>query len=310
MSEDIPVMTVKGPVPSRELGLTLPHEHLLIDLTRQVIQGGRINDLSLLQGELNAFAAIGGKTLVDCTTREIGRDPIALQTLSSSTGVNIVMGCGLYREPYISREWIDAHGADELAQQLIDEIELGVDGTGIKPGVIGEIGSEKSITALEERVLRAAGRAHKRTGLTITTHTARWPNGLKQLAILKAEGVDPRRVIIGHCDTIPSPEYHFAIAAEGAYVEFDTIRGDNTYDTELRLGFITSLIHQGHIDRILLSHDVCLRSHLRALGGPGYTYVPTTLAEHLSQRGVSEDELHILLVENPRRALSGDLEPS
>ena len=301
-------MTVMGPVPSRELGVTLPHEHLLIDLTRQVIQGGCINDLDLLQDELTAFAKIGGKTLVDCTTREIGRDPTALQTLSSATGINIVMGCGLYREPFISREWIDAHGVDEIAQQLVDEIEHGVDGTGIRPGVIGEIGSEKSITALEERVLRATARAHVRTGLTITTHTARWPNGLKQIAILKAEGVDPRRVIIGHCDTVPSLEYHSAIAEEGAFVEFDTIRGDSSYDIELRLTFITSLIRQGHINQILLSHDVCLRSHLRALGGPGYTYVPTTLVDHLRQRGLSDDDVRILLVENPRRALSGDPE--
>ena len=305
MSTDSRVMTVLGPVASGELGVTLPHEHLVIDLTRQVIQGGRINDLGLLENELSAFAAIGGKTLVDCTTREIGRDPLALQALSRATGVNIVMGCGFYREPYISREWIDARDAQELAQELVDEIEHGVDGTDIRPGVIGEIGSEKSITALEERVLRAVARAHRQTGLTITTHTARWPNGLKQIEILKAEGADPRRVIIGHCDTVPSPDYHAAIAAEGAYVQFDTIRGDNTYDTELRLDFISSMIRRGHIDKVLLSHDICLRTHLRALGGPGYTYVPTTLTDHLRQRGLGADELHLLLVENPRRALTG-----
>jgi phosphotriesterase-related protein len=276
------------------------------DLTLQVIQGGRINDLRLLEQELTAFANIGGKTLVDCTTREIGRDPLALQTLSQATGVNIIMGCGFYGEPYINRDWIDSHGASELAQQLIDEIEHGVEATGIRPGVIGEIGSEKAITALEERVLRATARAQQQTGLTITTHTARWPNGLKQLAILKAEGVDPRRVIIGHCDTVPSPEYHAAIAAEGAYVQFDTIRGDNSYDVELRLGFVTALIQQGYLNQILLSHDVCLRAHLHALGGPGYAYVPTAFADQLGQRGLSDDEIHLLIVENPRRALAGD----
>jgi predicted metal-dependent phosphotriesterase family hydrolase len=305
MSEDYQVMTVTGPLPSLELGMTLPHEHLVIDLTRQVIQGGRINDLALLQGELLEFAAVGGKTIVDCTTQEIGRDPVALHTLATATGVNIVMGCGLYREPYINREWVDAHDADELAAQLVDEIEHGVEDTGIKPGVIGEIGSEKTITALEERVLRAVATAHRLTGLTITTHTARWPNGIKQLAILKSEGVDPRRVIIGHCDTVPVAEYHAAIAAQGAFVGFDTIRGDNAYDIELRLGFVTSLIRQGHIERILLSHDVCLRQHLRAIGGPGYTFVPTTFAERLRDRGLSQDDINLLLIENPRRALTG-----
>jgi len=305
MSTHRQVMTVTGPVPASELGITLPHEHLLIDLTRQIIIGGRINDLELLKQELDAFTAIGGRTLVDCTTDPIGRDPVSLKQLSEETSVNIVMGSGLYREPYISREWIDEHDADALALQLIDEIENGVNGTGIKPGVIGEIGSEKTITALEERVLRAAARAQKKTGLSITTHTARWPNGIKQLAILEAEGVDPCRVIIGHCDTVPSPEYHTAIARRGAYVQFDTIRGDNEYDTHRRIEFVLALARQGHLEQILLSHDVCLRSHLRASGGPGYTYVPTGFADELRARGVSEDDIQQLLVENPRNALTG-----
>jgi predicted metal-dependent phosphotriesterase family hydrolase len=299
------VMTVTGPVPATDLGVTLPHEHLLIDLTRQIIIGGRLNDLKLLKQELNAFTEIGGRTLVDCTTDPIGRDPLGLRELSEATGVNIIMGSGLYREPYISREWIDAHDADELAEQLVGEIDHGVGSTGIRPGVIGEIGSERTITALEERVLRAVARAQRQTGLTITTHTARWPNGLKQLAIMQAEGVDPHRVIIGHCDTVPSMDYHAAIAKQGAYVQFDTIRGDNAYDTERRVEYVLSLVRQGHLQQILLSHDVCIRSHLRASGGTGYTYVPTGFADELRKRGLTDDDIHQLLVENPRRALTG-----
>ena len=298
-------MTVTGAVPAANLGVTLPHEHLLIDLTRQIIIGGRLNDLELLKRELTAFAEIGGRTIVDCTTDPIGRDPLSLRELAEATGVNIVMGSGLYREPYISREWIDAHDVDELAEQLVHEIENGVGSTGVRPGVIGEIGSEKMITALEERVLRAAARAQRHTGLTITTHTARWPNGLKQLAIMKAEGVDPHRVIIGHCDTVPSMDYHLALAKQGAYVQFDTIRGDNAYDTERRVEYVLSLIRQGHLKQILLSHDVCIRSHLRVSGGPGYTYVPTGFVDELRNRGLTSDDIHELLVENPRRALTG-----
>jgi phosphotriesterase-related protein len=299
------VMTVTGPIPADDLGLTLPHEHLLIDLTRQVIQGGRINDLELLTAELAAFAAVGGKTLVDCTTDPIGRDPVSLRKLSEASGINVVMGSGLYREPYISREWIDAHDADELADELVREIRDGVGETGIRPGIIGEIGSEKTITALEERVLRAAARAHLQTGLAITTHTARWPNGLKQLRILEQEGVEPQRVVIGHCDTVPSPDYHLALARAGAFVEFDTIRGDNGYDIGKRADYVLALVDAGHLERILLSHDVCIRSHLRALGGTGYTYVPTGFADVLRGRGLTDDDIHTLLVDNPRRALAG-----
>jgi predicted metal-dependent phosphotriesterase family hydrolase len=307
MNGSASVMTVTGPVATGDLGMTLPHEHLLIDLTRQIMVGGCINDVALAADELTAFLQVGGTTLVDCTTSDIGRDPVALMNLSRTTGVNIVMGCGFYREPYISREWIDSHGAGELAQQLIREIEHGVDDTGIKPGVIGEIGSEKVITALEERVLRATARAHCHTGLTITTHAARWPNGLRQLEILREEGVDPRRVIIGHCDTVPSSDYHAAIARAGAFVEFDTIRGDNRYDTEKRVGYVMTLVRDGYLSQILLSHDVCVRSHLLACGGTGYTFVPTGFADALRECGLQEDDLRMLLVENPRRALAGEL---
>jgi phosphotriesterase-related protein len=305
MTAEPTVMTVTGPVPASALGLTLPHEHLLIDLTRQVIIGGRINDLELLTSELQAFTAIGGKTLVDCTTDPIGRDPISLRKLAEATGVNIVMGCGLYREPYISREWIDSHDADELADELIHEIEHGVGQTGIRPGVIGEIGSEKTITALEERVLRAVARAQIQTGLAVTTHTARWPNGTKQLAILEKEGVDPARVVIGHCDTVPSTDYHLGLARAGAYVQFDTIRGDNAYDIQKRADFVLALVEAGHLGQILLSHDVCIRGHLRAMGGTGYTYVPTGFADELRDRGLTDQDIDTLLVENPRRALAG-----
>ena len=104
---------------------------------------------------------------------------------------------------------------------------------------------------------------------------------------------------------MPSTDYHTAIAKHGAYVQFDTIRGDNTYDTQRRAEFVLSLVQQGHLEQILLSHDVCIRSHLRASGGTGYTYVPTGFADELRSRGLSDDDIQQLLVENPRRALTG-----
>src|SRR5262249_23483894 len=149
--------------------------------------------------ELAALHAAGGRTVVDLTLDEIGRDPAALRRVSEATGMAIVMGCGHYRDPYLDRDWFDRMAVDDIAAELVREIEEGVRGTGVRAGMIGEIGADRAwISAAEERSFRAAARAHRRTGLTITTHAARWPVGLAQVALLTEEGVDPGRIIVGH----------------------------------------------------------------------------------------------------------------
>jgi phosphotriesterase-related protein len=214
------------------------------------------------------------------------------------------MGSGHYRDPYLDRDWFDRTSVDEIADLIVRDLEEGVDETGIRAGIIGEIGADKwYISAAEERSFRAAARAHLRTGITITTHAARWPIGIPQLDILQAEGVDPRRVIIGHCDMVPIPEYHEAIAQRGAFVEFDTIRGESEYDVKIRVAFVKNLIEKGFTNRILLSHDVCLRSLLSIFGGCGYDYIFTTFLPLLLDAGVGEDEVRQITVLNPRDAL-------
>jgi len=215
------------------------------------------------------------------------------------------MGSGHYREPYLDRERLDRLSVDDLASEIVRDLETGVGDSGVRAGIIGEIGCDRFISALEERSFRAAARAHQRTGVTITTHAARWPVGLAQLDLLAEEDVDPRRVIIGHCDMVPDPAYHLAIAQRGAFVQFDTIQGDPEYDTQQRIEYVKGLIAAGFEDRVLLSQDVCLRSNLAALGGCGYTYVITGFRERLLDAGLSTELVTRFLVDNPRRALTG-----
>jgi phosphotriesterase-related protein len=301
------VMTVRGAIPATELGTTLPHEHVFINLVREYRGTGLLDDHALAVSELERFREAGGRSLVDCTNLGLQRDPIALRSVSEETGLHIVMGCGLYRDPYIDTAWLDRTSTEELAELIVRDIEEGADGTDVRAGVIGEIGADKwYISTAEERSFRAAARAHRRTGVTITTHAARWPVGGPQLDVLEEEGVDPRRVIIGHCDMVPMPEYHVALAKRGAYVEFDTIRGGAEYDTEARVGFVLGMVRAGYLDRVLLSQDVCLRSQLRAMGGCGYDFVLTDFVARLRAAGLGEDDVHVLTVENPRRALTGD----
>jgi phosphotriesterase-related protein len=300
------VMTVRGPVPGEDLGITLPHEHVFINLVREYRGTGLLNDHRLAIEELSLFKAAGGSTLVDCTNIGLQRDPHALRRVSDETGLHVIMGCGLYRDPYIDRDWLDGTSTDELAELIVQDIEHGADGTDVRAGIIGEIGADKwYISAAEERSFRAAARAQLRTGLTITTHAARWPVGIPQLDLLESEGVDPRRVIIGHCDMVPSPEYHEALATRGAYVEFDTIRGECEYDVAIRVEFVLAMARKGLLSHVLLSHDVCLRTLLHACGGCGYTFVLDTFVERLRAAGLGDDEIHLLTVENPRRAVTG-----
>lgn len=300
------VMTVLGPVDADDLGVTLPHEHVFVDLVREYRGDGLLNDRTLAVRELRLFADAGGRTLVDCTSVGLARDPAALADVARETGLNIVMGCGFYRDPYLAGSPLDRLAVDAVADLIVRDIEEGADGTGVRAGVIGEVGADRwYVSALEERSFRAAARAHRRTGLTITTHAARWPVGLPQLDLLAEEDVDPRRVVVGHCDMVPDPAYHLAVARRGAFVQFDTVQGESEYDTERRVAWVRALAEHGFLDRVLLSQDVCLRSNLRAMGGPGYAYVPTTFAERLRADGFTGSDLDRLLVDNPRRALTG-----
>jgi predicted metal-dependent phosphotriesterase family hydrolase len=299
------VMTVRGPIPAEQMGTTLPHEHVFLDLWKEFGREGVLNDLELAVSELNDYVDAGGATLVDCTSIEIGRDPTGLRRASERTGLNIVMGTSHYRHPYLDRDWFDRHDTGWIAQGLIDDITQGVDG--IRAGIIGEVATELEwITTTEERSFRAAARAHRATGITISTHAACWPVGLPQLDLLENENVDPRRVIIGHCDTVPDQSYHLEIARRGAYVQFDTIRASNDYELDQRLRFVADLAAAGFLDQILFSHDICLRRHLQAYGGSGYSFVLRGFVPRLLAAGFSDAEIRRIIVDNPRRALTGD----
>ncbi|HEY9389840.1 MAG TPA: hypothetical protein VIR27_08745 [Mycobacteriales bacterium] len=301
------VVTVAGPIDSAEIGTTLMHEHLFINLLREYRGDGLLNDPRLAAEECARFAALGGRTVVDCTNGSMGRDPELLRQVSTEAGINIVMGSGHYRVPYLDAGWMDAHSVDEVAEQIVVDLTVGVADTGIRAGIIGEIGADKwYVSAHEERSFRAAARAHRRTGVTISTHAARWPVGLAQLDLLAEEGVDPARVIVGHCDTVPIPEYHLDLARRGAYVQFDNIRGLTTYDLERQVEYVLGMRRAGYLDRVLLSHDVCLRSHLAISKGPGFTLVMSDFLPRLRSAGLSQEEVRVIMVDNPRRALTGD----
>jgi predicted metal-dependent phosphotriesterase family hydrolase len=307
------VQTVLGEIDPSELGFTLPHEHTQISLwhiPNRWDYWELTRDEPTILSELARFHESGGGTLVDVTPVGVGRDPLWLRRISEASGLHIVMGCGWYRQAYYPAEaLIDRRSVDSLADELVREITEGVGQTGIRPGIIGEIGTDKPwMTAQEERVHRAAARASRQTGLSITTHAVMSDVGLQQLKVFEEEGADLGRVIIGHADSYPSLDYYLEIIGRSANVEFDFL-GMSFTPTERHgeprlIELLCELLSRGHADRILLSHDVCHNSQLKRYEGNGYVYLAETFLPRLRKAGASDGHIETMTVANPRRVLS------
>ena len=306
------VQTVLGPIEPSALGFTLPHEHTQISLWH--IDGRwdywqLTRDEAVILDELARYRAAGGGGLVDLTLPGVGRDPVWLRTIAEASGLHVVMGTGWYRTAYYPVEaGIERQTAGDLADALVAEIKNGVGDTGVRPGIIGEIGTDKPwLTPAEERVHRAAARAANRTGLAITTHAVLSDVGLSQLRIFEEEGVDPSRVVIGHADSHQALDHYLAIIERGANLEFDFIgmpwpteRGNEPRTIELAC----ELLDRGHADRIFLSQDVCHDNQLKHYGGNGYVYLFETFLPKLREAGAGEADIRTITIDNPRRLLT------
>jgi phosphotriesterase-related protein len=306
------VMTVSGPIPPDRIGFTLPHEHTGIHLWH--VQGRwdyweLTPDEETVADELRDFRRRGGSTLVDLTLPGVGRDPDRLRWLATRTGVQLVMGAGWYRQSYYPLEaLIDRRSVDDLAAELVREFTDGVAGTGVHPGILGEIGTDKPwVSALEERVHRAVARAARETGMAISTHAVMSPVGLAQLRLFEEEGVDPARVVIGHADSYPVLDHYLAILDRGANLEFDFL-GQRFLTEEAEeprlVQLIVELLERGYGGQLLLSQDVCHNRQLKINGGFGYTYLQQHFLPTLRTAAVGEGEIRQMTVDNPRRILT------
>jgi phosphotriesterase-related protein len=345
------VWTVTGPVYPDELGVTLVHEHLLcdgsaffepgdfddadhfahepvarsnIERIRQAscsnLDNLRLRDAELAASELREFAALGGRTVVDVTSRVgLGRDPIGLRSLAARTGLQIVMGCGFYCE-YTYPESIADSSVDELAGSLVEEVRGGVDGT--RAGIIGEIGvngQERGtmrylgeMTPDEEKVLRAAAWACGETNAAITIHQPNRPSAVPAIMrVLEEEGAPPERVILGHMSSVADFATHLAALERGYWIGYDNFgMGDlaNTWYRPVsdaqRIEWLLEVFRRGFGHRLLISHDVWCKVQLRRYGGAGYGHILRSIVPLLREGGLSDGDIRQLLVGNPAEVLA------
>ena len=334
--------TVLGAVEPDALGFTLMHEHLYLDLRPNhlpdadssadelavwnaplglanlrlarralpIMDNYLLDDERAAIDEASRFRALGGGTLVDVTSRGLGRDPAALARASRATGLNVIMGCGWYQKVFHPPE-MDARGVDDLTREIVEDITVGADGTGIRAGVIGEIGvNGDPITPNEVKNIRAAARTSTQTGAAISFHA---PQIVAEkhalLDIAEREGADLSRAIMGHsCGMAGDVPAMLDLLARGVYIEFDTLgvvrAGPEPSRDHLVATAIPQLIDAGYEDRILLSQDVCWKSHLHRYGGSGYTYIQDTFLPYLASLGVDEAARRRIMADNPKRALT------
>jgi phosphotriesterase-related protein len=341
------VMTVLGPITVEELGITLTHEHILSDcgcngpeppeasrkalfhrpLTMDILgevrllpqcnrDNQRLTDIDLAVSEVEKYCHWGGRTIVEMTLDGLGRDPVGLQMVSRRTGAQIIMGAGYYIEashpPHVR-----SMSADDIADEIVRDLTEGAPGTGVRAGIIGEIGIDLDFTAEEEKSLRGAARAARRTQAPMSIHV---PGGSTRsheyrariMDILKEEGASLEHTIMDHVQIQPkSMESQMAIAERGAFLGYDGIscgfdwglRGIGPGDEESAAD-IKRLIDAGYLHHILLSHDVHLKIMLTAYGGWGYAYILRRFVQRLRAHGVTDQQITTLLVENPKRLFS------
>lgn len=305
------IQTVTGSISPNELGLTLIHEHTFFDaweFAGRLSYDPVVEDEELLVEELGIYYTAGGRALVDVTTIGIGRNPAGLRRLAEATGLNIVMGCGWYRERVYPKAVFEL-STNQLADLVVKEFAEGVDGTDVKPGIIGEIGTERfHITPAEERVFRACARAQRETGATVTTHTTHFGElALEQIALLTEEGVPPERIVIGHLGEQRCIGRLVAIARSGVFLGIDHVGWTPSLGAQpesQRVRNVVELVRAGHLDQVLLSMDVCANSQMHWGGGNGYDYLLRTFVPMLREQGLTESEFRTILVDNPRRVLS------
>ncbi|KXF81643.1 phosphotriesterase family protein [Enterovibrio coralii] len=287
-------------MPINNEGYTYCHEHLYIDLSPQ--KGNidcKLDQYSLIAQELSDLVSHGVFNIVEVTNRYMGRNPHFLECLKRDTGMNILASTGYYIEGFFPKELYDK-SAEAIRDEMVQEIEVGIEDSGLKASLIGEIGSsENAFTDTEKKVFKAAAMAQYETGRPISTHLSFSTMGKEQIVFLKQCGADLSRVTVGHCDLRNDLDQLLWIIDQGCYVQFDTIGKNSYFPDETRINMLEELAKRDLLGHVMLSLDITRRSHLKKNGGPGFLYLLDTFLPKLKERGFTQQQVDTMLRHNP-----------
>jgi phosphotriesterase-related protein len=334
------IHTVLGPIDASELGPTTMHEHILSDLrlwskpsAEEPPEGDTVHpgilgylrwnalsmpDNLLLEDaghaieELRDVRAAGGRAVVELTLEGMGRRLEELPRIARESGVTICVGCGWYVEE-AQPDWVREADEDTLTERMLADLRDGIGDTGIRPALIGEIGTNHPPRDCEWRVLRAAGRAGAETGAAVNVHLSwRGADGLDVVDALTAEGMPANRIILSHMDERLDRGYHRAVAQTGAVLEYDTFGSDFLYgspavrnpsDAE-RIDMATWLLSEGYGGQLVIACDTWTKANLKRNGGFGYEHLFKRIVPALRDISGGDDAtIQAILVDTPRRLL-------
>ena len=304
------VETVTGALAAGGLGLTLMHEHVLVDfIGASQVSASRYDANEVFSSVLPYLAdarTLGCETLVECTPAYLGRDPALLRRLSEASGIHILSNTGYYGAA--KDKHLPAHAFTETAEQLaarwIREARHGMDGTSIRPGFLKIGVDEGPLSEIDGKLVRAAALTHRETGLAIASHTATGIAIMQTIALLDRAGVPPSALIWVHAHSERDETFHTRAAERGAWVEFDGISSDTvTRHVEL----LQRMKRQGLLNQVLVSHD----AGWYRVGEPGggrfrrFDTLFTGFVPALRVAGFDDADIRRVLVTNPRDALTG-----
>lgn len=286
-------------------GITYAHEHITIDLSGvKKDEDCRLDVMEETIKEINEIKSKGVANIIDVTNRGMGRDMEYISKVKERTGVNILSSTGYYKEPFLPQEVYNLN-VKTLSKIMIDEIVDGIDGSGIKAEVIGEIGTSKdAMQPVEREIFCAASIAHVETGRPIVTHTTLGLLGFEQIEVFKAFKVNLDKVVISHVDLTGNLEYILRLIDKGVNVAFDTVGKENYQPDALRMRLLKELTDRGLSDRIVLSMDITRKSHLKFMKGLGYSYLLDDFLPKLKGLGVQDKDIDNMLKNNAARIYS------
>jgi phosphotriesterase-related protein len=315
------VETVNGPLDVEELGLTLIHEHF-----RATDEAGRIQFPHLYdeQGEweaamadANAVKRHGVATVVEPSAMFLTRDARFSKRVADESGLNVILATGVYTYDYLPQFLLN-RDEDAIAAIFVHEIEHGIQGTGIKPALIKCAADAPGLTPTIEKIHRAAARASKETGTPIMAHSRPASGtGPEQMRIFAEEGVDPAKVQVAHTGDTDDLDYIDRLLDTGCCIGMDRYGLDIFLSTERRNATVLALLEKGRADRMFLSQDYCstidwvpleVQGYLKANEVPDWsmTFLFEEVIPQLKERGMTDDQLTQMMVENPKRWLASE----
>ena len=347
--------TVLGPIDPETLGVTLCHEHLVVDMLAWFTEPQdasqkelayqpvsmenlhwlhyhaannkdnlTIRDENLLAKEVLRYKHAGGSTIIDVSSIGLGRDPLALQRIARETDLNIVMGSGYYVEPSRSPDFTHK-SEDQIAEEIVNDITVGVGSTGVKAGIIGEIGCCDPLSEGDRKLLHAAAKAQHETGAPLNIHPGfpKIVSPLEIVDILEKAGADLTHTVMSHVSSLDGgAEPICQLAESGCYLEWDMfgrapgiiIGSGQTKAADFKevpsdgqhIALIQQLIERGYLEKIVIAQDICHKIRLHHYGGSGFDHILVYVVPLMKAMGMTDEQIDTILIENPKRLLAFD----